>query len=78
MRRLIQALKEYGNHVQILTKGSGRRDFDLLDSGDLYGVTVSCDQPISDKPRTRWICRRGVTPIAGSILGSPFCLGFFI
>jgi len=47
-REVIQALKEYGNHVQILTKGSGRRDFDLLDSGDWYGVTVSCDLPMSD------------------------------
>ncbi len=48
-REVIQALKEYGNHVQILTKGDGIRDFDLLDGGDWYGVTVSCGQPISDK-----------------------------
>lgn len=41
-REVIQALKEYGNHVQILTKGDGSRDFDLLDSEDWYGVTVSC------------------------------------
>lgn len=41
-REVIQALKEYGNHVQILTKGDGSRDFDLLDAGDWYGVTVSC------------------------------------
>lgn len=47
-REVIQALKEYGNHVQILTKGSGVRDFDLLDSEDWYGVTISCDQPMSD------------------------------
>jgi DNA repair photolyase len=33
-------LKEHGNHVQILTKGNGERDFDLLDSGDWYGVTL--------------------------------------
>ena len=38
-REIIKLLKEYGNHVQILTKGDGRRDFDLLDSGDWYGVT---------------------------------------
>ncbi len=47
-REVIQALKEYGNYVQILTKGSGRRDFDLLDNGDWYGVTVSCDRPMSE------------------------------
>lgn len=39
-REVIQALKEYGNHVQILTKGNGSRDFDLLDSGDWYGITL--------------------------------------
>lgn len=33
-REVIQVLKEYGNHVQILTKGSGVRDFDMLDSED--------------------------------------------
>ncbi len=42
-REVIQALKEYGNHVQILTKGNGSRDFDLLNWGDWYGVTISCD-----------------------------------
>lgn len=41
-REVIKALKEYGNHVQILTKGDGSRDFDLLDGGDWYGVTISC------------------------------------
>lgn len=39
-REIIKLLKEYGNHVQILTKGDGSRDFDLLDSGDWYGVTI--------------------------------------
>ncbi len=52
-REVIQALKEYGNHVQILTKGSGTRDFDLLDGGDWYGVTISCDQPVSDAAEPR-------------------------
>ena len=47
-REVIQALKEYGNHVQILTKGTGNRDFDLLDGEDWYGVTVSCDTPMSE------------------------------
>ncbi len=41
-REVIKALKEYGNHVQILTKGDGSRDFDLLDGEDWYGVTVTC------------------------------------
>lgn len=39
-REVIQTLKEHGNHVQILTKGDGRRDFDLLDGEDWYGVTI--------------------------------------
>ncbi len=41
-REVIKALKEYGNHVQILTKGNGSRDFDLLDGEDWYGITISC------------------------------------
>lgn len=40
-REVIQVLKEYGNHVQILTKGDGSRDFDLLDENDWYGITYS-------------------------------------
>lgn len=40
-REIIKVLKECGNHVQILTKGDGRRDFDLLDENDWYGVTIS-------------------------------------
>lgn len=40
-REVIKMLKEYGNHVQILTKGDGSRDFDLLDNDDWYGVTIS-------------------------------------
>lgn len=40
-REIIKLLKEYGNHVQILTKGDGGRDFDLLDENDWYGITVS-------------------------------------
>lgn len=39
-REIIKLLKDSGNHVQILTKGDGRRDFDLLDSDDWYGVTI--------------------------------------
>lgn len=40
-REIIKVLKESGNHVQILTKGDGRRDFDLLDENDWYGVSIS-------------------------------------
>lgn len=39
-REIIKLLKEYGNHVQILTKGNGSRDFDLLDKNDWYGITL--------------------------------------
>ena len=39
-REIIKLLKEHGNHVQILTKGDGKRDFDLLDENDWYGVTI--------------------------------------
>lgn len=39
-REIIKLLKEHGNHVQILTKGDGSRDFDILDREDWYGVTI--------------------------------------
>ncbi len=39
-REIIKAIKESGNHVQILTKGNGMRDFDLLDEMDWYGITL--------------------------------------
>ncbi len=39
-REIIKLLKQYGNHVQILTKGDGSRDFDLLDGDDWYGITL--------------------------------------
>lgn len=38
-REIIKLIKQSGNHVQILTKGNGERDFDLLDGGDWYGIT---------------------------------------
>lgn len=44
-REVIKALKATGNHVQILTKGDGSRDFDLLDDGDWYGITISGASP---------------------------------
>jgi len=42
-REIIKAIKDSGNHVQILTKGgmSAERDFDLLDNGDWFGVTYT-------------------------------------
>lgn len=42
-REIIRAIKESGNHVQILTKGdeTAQRDFDLLDGNDSFGVTWS-------------------------------------
>lgn len=51
-REVIKALKERGNHVQILTKGDGSRDFDLLDNEDWYGVTVSGADHDSQEPGT--------------------------
>lgn len=42
-REVIKTLKETGNHVQILTKNGddATRDFDLLDSGDWFGITYA-------------------------------------
>ena len=39
-REIIQAIKDSGNNVQILTKGDGSRDLDLLDENDWYGITL--------------------------------------
>ena len=39
-REIIKAIKESGNNVQILTKGNGNRDFDLLGPEDWYGITL--------------------------------------
>ncbi len=39
-REIISALKSTGNNVQILTKGDGSRDFDLLGPEDWYGITL--------------------------------------
>ena len=51
-REVIKAIKNSGNHVQILTKGGMRatRDFDLLDSGDKFGVTISTSFQYSAEP----------------------------
>lgn len=42
-REIIKAIKDSGNNVQILTKGGCRakRDFDLLDVNDWFGVTIA-------------------------------------
>lgn len=48
-REIIKAIKDSGNHVQILTKGDGSRDFDLLDKNDWYGVTISGNGIISKR-----------------------------
>ena len=54
-REIIKLLKEHGNHVQILTKGDGTRDFDLLDSGDWYGVTIDGGE---ENPREKRLALR--------------------
>lgn len=42
-REIIKILKDSGNNVQILTKNGAdaMRDFDLLDSGDWFGITYA-------------------------------------
>lgn len=42
-REIIKILKDSGNNVQILTKNGvdAIRDFDLLGSGDMFGVTYA-------------------------------------
>ncbi|WP_040663652.1 radical SAM protein [Oscillibacter ruminantium] len=50
-RKIIEALKNSGNHVQILTKNDGSRDFDLLDKDDWYGVTFT-GAPHEQEPGT--------------------------
>ena len=60
-RAVIKAIKESGNHVQILTKGdeTAQRDFDLLDSNDWFGVTwsgadfIGHDEPHAAHHKTR-------------------------
>lgn len=55
-REIIKLLKDHGNHVQILTKGDGKRDFDLLDENDWYGITLSTmiiPQSFNAEPRAK-------------------------
>ena len=53
-REIIKLLKQYGNHIQILTKGDGSRDFDLLDGGDWYGITYDGQYAGAYMPSDRW------------------------
>ncbi len=51
-REIIKIIKESGNNVQILTKGDGSRDFDLLDENDWYGITLDgteCKAPLKER-----------------------------
>ena len=48
-REVIKAIKASGNHVQILTKGDGSRDFDLLDRDDWYGITYSGSDVVDEQ-----------------------------
>jgi DNA repair photolyase len=58
-REIIKLLKDSGNHVQILTKGDGSRDFDLLDQNDWYGITLDAtitrEHDYDVAPRFRYI-----------------------
>lgn len=48
-REIIKLLKDTGNHVQILTKGDGSRDFDLMDNNDWYGITISSGSDMAEE-----------------------------
>ena len=50
-REIIKAIKESGNNVQILTKGDGSRDFDLLDGNDWYGITLDGIKTLTNRDR---------------------------
>ena len=52
-REVIQIIKESGNHVQILTKGCGTTDFDLLDGNDWYGITYDGSNSGRYRPQIR-------------------------
>ena len=53
-REIIKILKDSGNNVQILTKNGAdaQRDFDLLDSGDWFGVTYAGYEVFSSSPKS--------------------------
>lgn len=61
-REIIKLIKDAGANVSLLTKGASRaeRDFDLLDSGDSFGITISSNttiaklhEPNADSPFVR-------------------------
>lgn len=64
-RAIIEAIKNSGNHVQILTKGGYRaeRDFDLLDCDDWFGVTIagSIEQTRENEPNAAGFTERLIT-----------------
>ncbi len=62
-REIIKVIKDSGNHVQILTKGDGRRDLDLLDENDWYGITL--DQ-LGDGRNPLWKARMDALAEANS------------
>jgi DNA repair photolyase len=49
-RDIIKLLKDYGNHIQLLTKNGedAERDFDLLDENDWFGVSYSGYENLED------------------------------
>ena len=53
-REIIKVIKNSGNNVQILTKGDGSRDFDLLDENDWYGITLD---GIGNGENPLWLAR---------------------
>lgn len=64
-REIIKAIKDSGNHVQILTKNGigAQRDFDLLNSGDWFGVTYAGYKtspiiPPKEEPNAGWTIDR--------------------
>lgn len=56
-REIIKEIKLHGAHVQILTKSRETRDFDLLDSEDWYGITLTGatkeQEPFASRPVDR-------------------------
>ena len=55
-REIIKVIKESGNHVQILTKGDGSREFDLLSNADWYGITLDGGDP-NELSRVYALCK---------------------
>lgn len=67
-REVIQAIKNSGAYVQILTKGGdrARRDFDLLGAGDSFGITITGEnEPLAAPQDERIQTLRDASIIAG-------------